>query len=226
MKEHLINKKKENKILSYTHRIILGVLITILLYDFAFKYNKEKFNFLSFEQINLFLNIIYYFLCVINEINKKETKKLYHKYFHLCFSLSGSIPIIFFIIYILNNSEDLKTDISILNICFLMAPIIFNILETLIIKRYKPSYISPALIIIILLCYNALIYFLGRMGMDIGYFISESLKEIDFIMQLFVFSIIGTFGGWWLYKFMTKPKIKKINLDSSDSADSNELSEE
>ena len=225
MKEHLINKKEENKILSYTHRIILGVLISIFIYEFVFNYQKEKFNYLSYEQMNLFFNIFYYLLCVIKEINKKETKKLYHKYFHLCFSLSASIPILSFVIYLLNNSEDIKNDdTSMLKISFLVSPIISNILETLIIKRYKPAYINPIIIILLLISYYSLIHFLGKMGMDIGDFVSERLSEIKFIMQLCLFSLIGTFAGWWFYKFITKPKIKKINLDSS--ADSNELSEE
>ena len=224
MKEHLIKKKEENKILSYTHRIILGVLISIFIYEFVFKYNKEKFNFLSYEQINLFLNIFYYLICVLKELNKKETKKLYHKYFHLCFSLSTSIPIIYLALYILNISEDVNKDISLLNISFLISPLISNILETLIIKRYKPSYIHPIIIILMLIVYFSVIHFFGKMGMDIGNFSSERLSEIKFIIQLFIFSIIGTFFGWWFYKFITKPTIKKINLDSS--ADSNELSEE
>ena len=224
MKEHLINKKEENKILSYTHRIILGVLLLIFIFDFIFKYNKDKFNFLSYEQINLYINIIYYILCVKNEYNKIETKKLYHKYFHFCFSLSASIPILFFIVYLLNKSQELKTDISILNILFLFIPIISNFLETLIIKRYKPDYINPITIILLLIIYYVIIHFLGNMGMDIGDFDSERLTEIKFIIELFISSLIGTFFGWWLYKLITKPKIKKINLDSS--ADSNELSEE
>ena len=224
MKEHLINKKEENKILSYTHRIILGILLLIFVSDVVFKYNKDKFNFLDYGQINLFFNIFYYLLCVMKELNKMETKKLYHKYFHLCFSLSSSIPILFLIVYLINNSQELKTDTSILNILFLFIPIISNILETLIIKRYKPAYINPITIILLLIGYYSLIHFLGKMGMDIGDFDSERLTEIKFIIQLFIFSLIGTFFGWWLYKLITKPKIKKINLDSS--ADSNELSEE
>ena len=224
MKEHLINKKEENKILSYTHRIILGGLLSIFIYEFAFTYNKEKFNFLSYEQINLFLNIFYYLLCVIKEINKKETKKFYHKYFHLCFSLSASIPILYFVVYLLNNNEDIETDTSILYISFLVSPIISNSLETLIIKRYKPTYINPIAIILFLISYYSLIHFLGKMGMDISNFEAERIAEIKFVMQLCLFSLIGAFAGWWLYKYITKPKIKKINLDNS--ADSNELSEE
>ena len=60
--------------------------------------------------------------------------------------------------------------------------------------------------------------------MDIGDFDSKNLIEIKFIIKLFIFSSIGAYGGWWLYKYITKPKIKKINLDSS--VDSNDLSEE
>ena len=224
MKEHLIKKKEENKILSYTHRIILGVLFSIFIYEFVFEYNKEKFNFLSYEQINLFLNIFYYLFCVLKEVNKKETKKSYHKYFHLCFSLSASIPILYLVIYLLNICEDANKDISMIYISFLISPLISNIMETLIIKRYKPSYIHPITIILFLIVYYSLIHFLGKMGMDIGNFSSERLSEIKFIIQLFLFSLIGTFLGNWLYKFMTKPTIKKINLDSS--ADSNDLSEE
>ena len=37
--------------------------------------------------------------------------------------------------------------------------------------------------------------------------------------------LIGTFAGWWLYKMITKPRIKKIRLESN-SVDSSELSEE
>ncbi len=121
-------------------------------------------------------------------------------------------------------SEDSKLDISILYLSFSLSPLIANILETLIIKRYKPAYISPIILILFLICYYSLIHFLGKVGMNIGDFDSEHLSQIKFIIQLCLFSLIGSFGGWWLYKFITKPKIKKINLDSS--ADSNELSEE
>ena len=223
MKQHLINKKRENKILSYTHRIILGVLLSIFIYELVFRYKKYKFNFFSYEQINLFLNIFYYFLCVIKEYNQKETKKLYQKYFHLCFSISASIPFLYFI-NLLNDSKELKVDISLIYISFLISPIISNILETLIIKRYKPEYISLIIIILFLILYYSLIHFFGNIGMDIGYFNSKNLIEIKFIVKLFTFSLIGSYGGWWLYKYITKPKIKKINLDSS--VDSNDLSEE
>ena len=224
MKEHLINKKAENKTVLYIHRIILAILFLIFLYEFVLIYKADKFYFLSYEQINLFLNILYYLLCVVNEFNKKETKKLYHHYFHLCFSLSSSIPILYLVIYFLYNNEDAKEDKSIVYILFLIFPIISNILETLIIKRYKPDYINPIFIILFLVSYYALLHYLGKMEMDIGDFESKSLIEVKFIMLLFIISLIGAFVGWWLYKSITKPKIKKINLDSS--VNSNELSDE
>jgi hypothetical protein len=224
MKEHLIKKKKDNKFLTYTHRIILGALITILIYEFIFKYKKEKYFFLSFEQINLYINIIYYLLCVVYELNKKETKKLFHRFFHFCFSLSVSTPITFLVIYFSVNNEDIQANSSMISISFLLTPMISNILETLIIKRYKPAYINFLFIIIFFLSYYGMIHFLGRMEMDIGFCISEQLKEATFVIQLFMFSLIGAFGGWYIYKSVTKPKIKKINIDSS--VDSNEMSEE
>ena len=226
MKEHLIKQKNENKILSYTHRIILGVLIAIFIYEFAFIYSKEKYNFLTFEQVNLFINILYYLLCVIKELNKKDTKKLYHKYFHLCFSLSVSVPFVSFIIYLVSsdNNESKGESSIIYNIVFLISPIIANILETLIIKRYKPEYINPIMLFAILMAYHGLIHFLGKMGMDIGNFSAENLQQFMVVVKLFIYTIIGAFAGWWLYKVMTKPKIKKINLGSS--TDTNELSDD
>ena len=226
MKEHLIKQKNENKILSYTHRIILGVLIAIFIYEFAFIYSKEKYNFLTFEQVNLFINIFYYLLCVIKELNKKDTKKFYQKYFHLCFSLSASVPFVSLIIYLISsdNSESKGESSTIYNIVFLISPIIVNVLETLIIKRYKPEYINPIMLIVFLMAYHGLIHFFGKMGMDIGNFSAENLQQFMLVVKLFIYTTIGSFAGWWLYKVMTKPKIKKINLGSS--TDTNELSDD
>ena len=226
MKEHLIKQKHENKILSYTHRIILGVLIAIFIYEFVFIYSKEKYNFLTFEQVNLFINILYYLLCVIKELNKKDTKKLYQKYFHLCFSLSASVPFVSFIIYLVSsdNNESKDESSTIYNIVFLISPIIANVLETLIIKRYKPEYLNPTMLFAFLMAYHGLIHFLGKMGMDIGNFSAENLKQFMVVVKLFIYTIIGSFAGWWFYKVMTKPKIKKINLGTS--TDTNELSDD
>ena len=60
--------------------------------------------------------------------------------------------------------------------------------------------------------------------MNIGDFPAERLAEIKFIIRIGIFTLIGAFGGWWFYKFLTKPKIRKINL--SNSIGSSELSEE
>jgi len=220
MKDHLIKKKTDNKFLSYTHKIILCVLISIFLYELVFLFDKDRFFYFNYEQINLILCIIYYLLCVIKEMNKINTKQLYQIYFHLCFSLSASVSIFYCIIYILKITH-LKIDV--LRTCFLLSPIIFNILETLIIKRYKPTYINPILIIIFLVLYYTCINFFGNMGMNIGEFDAENLKEYPFILRLGTVSIFGAFLGWWLYKVITKPTIKKIKLDSS--IDSSELSE-
>ena len=226
MKENLIKKKPEKKILYYTHRIILGVLISIFIYELAFIYSKEKFNFLTFEQVSLFMNILYYLLCVIKELNNNDTKKSYHQYFHLCFSLSASVPFLSLIIYLFSevNYESKGENSIIYTIIFLVFPIIANILETLIIKRYKPEYINPIMLFAFLMAYHGLIHFLGKMGMDIGNFSAENLQQFMLVVKLFIYTTIGSFIGWWIYKVMTKPKIKKINLDSS--ADSSELSEE
>ena len=224
MKEHLINVKKENKLLSNIHKIILVALISIMLYNFVFKYKRDNYNFANLEEINIYLNLVYYILCIVNEINKKDIKKLYQKFFHLCFSISASVPFLFFTNYLLSSSENLKIEISFLNFAVLISPVILNILETIIIKRFKPLYLHFILLILMIIGYYIIIYFFGKMGMNIGDFPSERLSEIKFIIRLCIFTIIGAMGGWWFYKFLTKPRIKKLNLNSSVS--SSELSEE
>jgi uncharacterized membrane protein YfcA len=223
MKEHLINQKKENKLLAYIHKIILGALILIILYNLALKYRKGNYNFFSLEEINIFMNLAYNLLCTINEINQRDIKKLYQRYFHLCFSISTSVPFLFFTNLLLNSNNNLPLDTSITNILLLTTPFILNILETIIIKRFKPLYLHLLLLLTGIITYYFIIYFFGKMGMNIGDFASERLSEIKFIIQLCIFTIIGAFGGWWLYKFLTKSKFKKIDLNSSASS---ELSEE
>ena len=224
MKEHLINKNKDNKLLSYIHKIIFGALISIIIYNFVFKYKKEKYNFLNLEEINIYVNSVYYILCIIKEANKKDIKKLYQKYFHFCFTISAAFPFLFFTNYLLSNNDNLNIDISLLNIALIISPFILNIMETIIIKRFKPLYLNLFFLLFLIACYYTLIHFFGKMGMNIGDFPAERLSEIKFIIRLGVFTIIGAFGGWWLYKFLTKPKIRKINL--SNSIGSSELSEE
>lgn len=240
MKEHLIKKNSKNKFLIISHRIILGVLFVILIYEVIFHYDKNKYNFLSFNQINLYLNILYYFLCFLREFNNKDTKKAYQLYFHFCFSLSSSLPII----YLVNKFVDFKNEIkteketkketekltenesSYMSIILLISPIILNILETLIIKRYRPAYINPFFLTLFIILYYSLIHLLGKIGMDIGDFKSSHLVEIKFVIILCVSTLIGTFIGWWLYKFLTKPKAKKINMEDNASVSVSELSEE
>jgi len=224
MKEHLINKKKDNKLLSYIHKIIFGALISIIIYNFVFKYKKEKYNFLNLEEINIYVNSVYYILCIIKEANKKDIKKLYQKYFHFCFTISAAFPFLFFTNYLLSNNDNLNIDISLLNIALIISPFILNIMETIIIKRFKPLYLNLFFLLFLIACYYTLIHFFGKMGMNIGDFPAERLAEIKFIIRIGIFTLIGAFGGWWFYKFLTKPKIRKINL--SNSIGSSELSEE
>ena len=223
MKEHLINQKKENILLTYIHKIILGALIAIILYNLAFKYRKGNYNFLNLEEINVFISLGYYLLCTISEVKQKDIKKLYQRYFHLCFSISASVPFLFFTNVLLNSNNNLPLDTSLINISLLISPFILNIMETIIIKRFKPLYLHIILLLFGIIAYYFIIYFFGKMGMNIGDFASERLSEIKFIIQLCIFTIIGAFGGWWVYKFLTKPKFKKIELNNSASS---ELSEE
>jgi len=236
MKEHLIKKNSKNKLLIASHRIILGVLFVILIYEVIFHYDKHKYNFLSFNQINLYLNLLYYFLCFLREFNNKDTKKAYQLFFHFCFSLSASLPIIYLANKVSNFKNEIKTEKETekideneqpyMSVVILISPIVLNILETLIIKRYRPAYINPFFFILFIILYYSLIHLLGKIGMDIGDFKSSNLVEIKFVIILCISTLIGTFIGWWLYKFLTKPKAKKINIEDNASVSVSELSEE
>ena len=224
MKDHLIIERKGSKSLSCIHKIIFASLISIILYDFIFKYKKDNYNFLNIEEINLFTNVGYYILCIMNEMNGKDMKRLYQRFFHFCFSISASVPILFFLTYLLNSSENIEFDLTLINIVLLIGPLALNILETLIIKRFKPLLLPIYILIFAIILYYIIIHFFGKMGMNIGDFASERLSEFKFIIQLVIFTTIGAVGGWYFYKFLTKPKIKRINL--SKSVESSDLSEE
>ena len=224
MKDHLIIDRKGSKSLSCIHKIIFASLISIILYDFIFKYKKDNYNFLNIEEINLFINVGYYILCIMNEMNGKDMKRLYQRFFHFCFSISASVPILFFLTYLLNNSENIEFDLTLINIVLLIGPLALNILETLIIKRFKPLLLPIYILIFAIILYYLIIHFFGKMGMKIGIFPAERLSEFIFVLKLGICTIIGAGCGWQFYKFLTKPKISKININKS--IDSSELSEE
>ena len=224
MKDHLIIDRKGSKSLSCIHKIIFASLISIILYDFIFKYKKDNYNFLNIEEINLFTNVGYYILCIMNEMNGKDMKRLYQRFFHFCFSISASVPILFFLTYLLNSSENIEFDLTLINIVLLIGPLALNILETLIIKRFKPLLLPIYILIFAIILYYLIIHFFGKMGMKIGIFPAERLSEFIFVLKLGICTIIGAGCGWQFYKFITKPKISKININKS--IDSSELSEE
>ena len=229
MKEHLINKNPENNFSIITHRIILIVLIIILLYEYTIDFQKEKICFLYLDKINLYFNLLYYLLCVINDIRKKDTKKAFQIFFHFCFSISSSLPLIYLILGIMHFGEkDFNisniNNSSIISICIILSPIIFNIMETLIIKRYRPGYINPIFLILFLTLYFCVMYFMAKTGLGMNDAYIKYLLEIKFLGPIYIATILGTFLGWWIYKIVTRPKIRKIDL--RNNLDSSELSED
>jgi len=225
MKDHLINKKQENKFSVIAHRIILVVLIMILIYQFIIDYdNIDKIYFLNLHQINLYLNILYYLFCFISDIKQKDTKKSYQIFFHFCFSLSSSLPCIYIIIGIIYfGEEQFYSNISFILIGMLISPIIFNFLETLIIKRYKPAYINPIFLFLFLTIYYCLMYSLTKLGFG-NEFYRKYLLDYKFLGIIYFTTLFGSFFGWWIYRVVTRPKIKKLDL--SGNTDTSELSEE
>ena len=224
MKDHLINKKTDNRFSIFAHRIILLVLLIIIIYQFTFE-KMSKFSFLHLNHINLYINLIYYLLCFFLDLYKKDTKKSYQIYFHFCFSISSSLPFIYLLLGIMHLGEqNFFSKTSFISIGIIISPIIFNIMETLIIKRYRPSYINPIFLILFLTLYYCIIYFLGKLGIDFGEFFSKIIIEIKYIIPIYIVTIIGAFLGWWIYQIVTRPKIRKI--DFKNKLDSSELSEE
>ena len=225
IKEHLINKPQDNKYSIITHRIIFLVLLILLIYEFTFDNILEKMNYINLNQINLYLNIFYYFLCCIGDLCKKDTKKSYQIFFHFCFSISSSLPFIYLLLIIMHLVyKDFDSNISFISIGIIISPIIFNILETLIIKRYRPSYINPIFLILFLSLYYIAMHFLGKLDIGIDGKYLKYILEIKFLVPICVATIFGTFLGWWIYKVITRPKVKKI--DMKDNLDSSELSDE
>ena len=224
MKDHLINKKTDNRFSIFAHRIILLVLLIIIIYQFTFE-KMSKFSFLYLNPINLYINLIYYLLCFFLDLYKKDTKKSYQIYFHFCFSISSSLPFIYLLLGIMHLGEqNFFSKTSFISIGIILSPIIFNIMETLIIKRYRPSYINPIFLILFLTLYYCIIYFLGKLGIDFGEFFLKNIIEIKYIIPIYIVTIIGAFLGWWIYQIVTRPKIRKI--DFRNKLDSSELSEE
>ena len=224
MKDHLINKKTDNRFSIFAHRIILLVLLIIIIYQFTFE-KMSKFSFLHLNHINLYINLIYYLLCFFLDLYKKDTKKSYQIYFHFCFSISSSLPFIYLLLGIMHLGEqNFFSKTSFISIGIIISPIIFNIMETLIIKRYRPSYINPIFLILFLTLYYCIIYFLGKLGIYFGEFFSKIIIEIKYIIPIYIVTIIGAFLGWWIYQIVTRPKIRKI--DFKNKLDSSELSEE
>ena len=65
---------------------------------------------------------------------------------------------------------------------------------------------------------------MGKMGISIGEEEDKYIREFNYLMMMYAFNVIGTLVGWWIYKLVTRPKIKKIDL--KNNLDSSELSEE
>jgi len=224
MKDHLINKKTDKRFSIFAHRIILLVLLIIIIYQFTFE-KMSKFSFLYLNHINLYINLIYYLLCFFLDLYKKDTKKSYQIYFHFCFSISSSLPFIYLLLGIMHLGEqNFFSKTSFISIGIIISPIIFNIMETLIIKRYRPSYINPIFLILFLTLYYCIIYFFGKLGLDFGEFFSKNIIEIKYFIPIYIVTVIGAFLGWWIYQIVTRPKIRKI--DFKNKLDSSELSEE
>ena len=214
MKQHLIKTKKENKSASISHIIIFLVLITIFVNDFIKKYTSDTYNLL-----NLFINIFYYFLCVLKEINKKNSNKFYQQYFHFCFSISVSIIFLKLGFEYLENKDILQ-----IKLLYFFIPFFANIIEAFVNKRNKPKYINLLYLVLFIFIYFFLIQCFVKIGINIDDVYDKHIHDYIFPFKFGLMSTLGAVIGWALYKLLTRKKAKKINLDSS--IESNDISEE
>ena len=67
-------------------------------------------------------------------------------------------------------------------------------------------------------------HFLVKIGIGKDDIYMKYLLEIKYLVSIYASTIVGTFLGWWIYKIVTRSKIKKIDLNNT--RDSSELSEE
>ena len=218
--EEEINKKKEFRKEFFGHISISILLFIIFIWDRIVNIPKFPKNFLFLTQIDLYINMIYYLLCIYYNItSKKGAKEKYQLLFNLNFCISFVVFIMYWSMFIFDRETLYKKDTKVMVPTFLNMSLhggvfIANLFEQFYInKRKNPSYVKIWFYLAFTICYIGILY-LAKMLFDIRVypFIYGSLLKFIFIcLSAFAVCLIGH----WIYYLMTRetsPKSKEKNF--------------
>ena len=223
--EEICNKKNLKKE-CILHILILSILLIICIWDRIINVPKFPKNFLFLTQIDLYINIIYYSICVYYEIKmNKDIKEKYQLLFNLNFSISFVVFIMYWSMFVFQRETLYKKNTKIivppsLNILLHGGVFIFNLLILIFSERnkkkpkQKQSYIRIWFYFILTIAYIGILYSL-KILFDIRVypFIYGSILKFIFIS---ISSFLVCLIGHYIYVLMTKtkkPKSKEKNFE-------------
>ena len=204
-----MEKKSHSKFSLISHFLILIFLISICIWDRITNVPKFPYNFIYLTQIDLYINIIYYTLILIQDFKQKNTK-IFAKFFNFCFSFSFNAFVMFWLIY-LTNSKNLykkKYKLNFILVFFLHGGVfIINFLEaTIINKRKKTQTISLFYYVFLAVIYPFFLRFIYfNYGIKSYPFIT---KNFYYVFLIVFFSFLVCVFGHFFYVFISNFNIE------------------
>ena len=218
--EEEINKKKAFRKEFFGHISISAFLFIICIWDRIVNIPRFPKNFLFLTQIDLYINMIYYSLCIYyNLASKKGAKGKYQLLFNFNFCVSFVVFIMYWSMFIFDRETLYKKDTKLmvptsLNMSLHGGVFFANLFEQFYFnKRNNPSYVKIWFYLAFTICYIGILY-LAKMLFDIRVypFIYGSLFKFIFIcLSAFAVCLVGH----CIYNFMTResaPKSKEKNF--------------
>ena len=209
-----IKTKKQLRKEFMGHLIITTFLFFICIWDRIVNIPRFPKNFLFLTQIDLYINIIYYSLCLYyNIIIKEEAKHKYQILYNFNFCVSFVVFIMYWSMFIFDRETLYKKDSKLmvpplLNMALHGGVFIVNLFEQFLInKRQKPSYIKLWFYLLFTILYVGTLY-IFKILFDIRVypFIYGSILKFIFIcISAFVVCLIGHL----IYFLMTREKTPK-----------------
>ena len=208
------NNKKIFKIEFILHIFISSFLSIICVWDRIVNIPKFPKNFLFLTQIDLYLNMIYYFICLYYNITKKiEIKEKYQLFYNFNFCLSFVVFIMYWSMFLFDRETLYKKNSQyiapiFLNILLHGGVFIVNLLEIFFIKkRIKISYFRTWFFLFFTVVYIGILYLVKLLfNIKVYPFIYGSIfKFIIVTFSGFIVCLIGNF----IYAFILKKKNSK-----------------
>ena len=209
-----INNKKKFKIEYILHILISSFLSIICIWDRIVNIPKFPKNFLFLTQIDLYINMLYYFICLYyNTTKKAEIKGKYQLFFNFNFCVSFVVFIMYWSMFIFARETLYKKDTKLiapfsLNILLHGGVFTINIFEIILTrKRAKNSYIKIWFLLFFTIVYVGILY-LAKLLFNIKVypFIYGSIfKFIIVTVSSFIVCLIGNF----IYSLIMKTKKAK-----------------